>query len=101
MTHARSHSHLSDEMDERKSRDLALDPDPHPLEMWTGPTGMPIDGEETGTVRSIGREEDSHIGVKQISTTRIVALTIIMILTYFLGVSLMIRSSSASHRQAR
>lgn len=84
--HAASRDAAGDEMEERKSRDLEQDAGAPPLEMWTGPVGMNTAEDEAGTARSVVGEEDEG-EEKRISTIRIVALTIIMILTYFLGVS--------------
>lgn len=72
--------------DEHKSRYLDIATDPHPIEMWTGPIPVEPNHGATSTTMGDGIEEEVA-GTKPISTVRIVALTIIMILTYFLGVS--------------
>ena len=71
--------------DEPKSRDLEIASDPHPIEMWTGPLETKTDSTAGTTLPEI--EEGMAGGSSPISTIRIVALTIIMIFTYFLGVS--------------
>jgi hypothetical protein len=74
--------------DEHKSRDLEIATDPHPIEMWTGPIPAEPKSDPKPLMTGEGLEEDGSVsGAKRISTVRIVALTIIMILTYFLGVS--------------
>lgn len=82
---ARQASDIMDE--ERKSRDLEHanhDDTNHPIEKWADPNEL--DTNSTPLEMSPDGEEGSGV-VKQISRTRIVALTIIMIMTYFLGVS--------------
>lgn len=82
-------SETMDLEDEHKSRDIDTAMDPHPIEMWTGPIPLEPNHGSTSTTTADGVDEEGGVGVvKRISTVRIVALTIIMILTYFLGVGL-------------
>jgi hypothetical protein len=58
-----------------RDRDVTKSRDVDPATMWAGAA-------ETAT----GEEEQVILEPKRLSTIRVVALTIIMILTYFLGV---------------
>jgi hypothetical protein len=67
-----------------RDRDVTKSRDVDPATMWAGAA-------ETATEE----EEPVILEPKRLSTIRVVALTIIMILTYFLGVSLYLLEAEA------
>jgi hypothetical protein len=67
-----------------RDRDVTKSRDVDPATMWAG----------TGET-AVGEEEQVILEPKRLSTIRVVALTVIMILTYFLGVSLYLSRSGA------